>query len=675
MSQPAAGDLAEQLARAQRRLTRERRARLEAETIAEQGLRQLYERQQELQLLEAIAAAANQMSAINEALQFALTEICRFTGWLLGRAYVMETHAESRTLRPVADWHGTENALLHDFFQATGKMSFVSGAGLPGRVLATGALVWISDVIEDRNFLRTEAARRAGLKAAFAFPVLTGSEVVAVLEFFTDRSMALDEPLQRLMLQVGTQLGRVVERQRAEDYDAFHDYLTGLPNRAMFLDRLSRAVERQQSDSAYHFAVLFIDLDRFKVINDSLGHLAGDRLLVQVADRLRASLRQQDIVSHAGSVVTVEAGTLARLGGDEFTVLLENMRSSSDAERAAQRIHDALDRSFSLEGQDVYITASIGIAFGVASYVSATDVLRDADLAMYRAKAQGKARYEVYNEAMLQSAMARLKLETDLRHALRNDEFVVHYQPIVSLKNGEVVGFEALVRWQKSASELVYPNDFIEVTEDTGLILFLGMWVLKEACRTLCRWHAEFPRTTPLTVSVNVSARQFSQPDLVQQICHIIEETGVDPATVTLEITESVAMYDAEHAIRVLSQLREIGVRFSIDDFGTGYSSLSYLHRLPFDILKIDRSFIAAIDQGRENLNIVRTIIRLAKDLGIDVVAEGTETTAQIDHLKALGCEFAQGYYFSRPIDAAAIGQFLQAPHDWLTSELLSSLN
>jgi EAL domain-containing protein (putative c-di-GMP-specific phosphodiesterase class I) len=351
------------------------------------------------------------------------------------------------------------------------------------------------------------------------------------------------------------------------------------------------------------------------------------------------------------------------------------MRTPGDPEHVAQRIHDTLKRPFCLTGQDVYTTASIGIASSVTCYASATEVLRDADLAMYRAKAQGKARYEVYNEAMHQSAMARLKLETDLRHALRNDEFVVHYQPIVSLKTGEIVGFEALVRWQKSALELVYPNDFIEVTEDTGLILFLGMWVLKEACRTLCRWHAEFPRTRPLTVSVNLSARQFSQPDLVQQIRQIIGETGVNPATVTLEITESVTMYDAEHAIRVLSQLREIGIRFSIDDFGTGYSSLSYLHRLPLDILKIDRSFIAAIDQGSENLNIVRTIMRLAKDLGIDVVAEGTETIAQIDHLKALDCEFGQGYYFSRPVEAAAIRQFLQAPHDRQQPELWSSLN
>ncbi|MDB5731535.1 MAG: hypothetical protein JWQ03_1430, partial [Variovorax sp.] len=659
-----AEDLAGQLARAQRRFERERQARFEAEAIAEQGLRQLYERQQELQLLEAIAGAANQMGSVNEALQFALTQICQFTGWPLGHAYVTEADAASRRLRPVAAWHGNPHARLHDFLQTTERMFFVSGNGLPGRVLATGAPAWISDVTGDRNFPRSKAARHAGIKAGFAFPVVTGSEVVAVLEFFSYQYVASDEPLQRLMSQIGTQLGRVVERQRARDrlvYDAFHDCLTGLPNRAMFLDRLGRAVERQQRDPASRFAVLFIDLDRFKVINDSLGHLAGDQLIVQVANRFLASLNPEDTASCPAAPGDVGAVSLARLGGDEFTILLEDLRASGDAEQVAQRIQDTLRRPFYLGGQEVYTTASIGIAANTVRYASATDVLRDADMAMYRAKAGGKARHEVYDEAMHQGAMARLKLETDLRRALQNDEFIVHYQPIVSLGTHEIAGFEALVRWQKSASELVYPGDFIEVTEDTGLILSLGLWVLREACRTLCRWHAEFPRSTPLTISVNLSARQFSQPDLVQQIRQIIEETGVNPATVTLEITESVTMDDAEHAIRVLSQLREIGIRFSIDDFGTGYSSLSYLHRLPLDMLKIDRSFIAALDQGDENLGIVRTILRLAKDLGIDVVAEGTETAAQLDHLRALECEFGQGYYFSRPVDAAAIRQILQA--------------
>ena len=684
MTAAAAGDPAEQLARVQRRLDRERQARLEAEAIAEQGLRELYERQQELLLLEAIAGAANQMGSVTDALQFAVTQICRFTEWPLGHAYLVEPgqvgqsagpedaasdrsgNAAARHLRPLAVWHASQHARIDEFIGATEGLCLASGVGLPGRVLATGAPVWIADITVDSNFARIHSAYQAGLKAAFAFPVMSGGEVVAVLEFFTDRSVPLDEPLQRLMSQVGTQLGRVIERQRAEDrlvYRAFHDYLTELPNRAMFLERLGQAVERQNIEPGYHFAVLFIDLDRFKVINDSLGHLAGDQLIAKVAARLLSSLRPEETGPPAGVKATTQSltppATLARLGGDEFTILLENIRTPDDASQVAQRIQDSLKRSFLLEGQEVYTTASIGIATSAVRYTSATDVLRDADLAMYRAKTQGKARHEVYNEEMHHSAMVRLKLETDLRRALLNHEFVVHYQPIVSLKTREVAGFEALVRWQKSPTELVYPGDFISVTEDTGLIVFLGMWVLRQACRTLRRWHTEFPRTPPLTVSVNVSGRQFNQPDLVHQIRQIIEETGVDPACVTLEITESVTMGDAEHAIRVLSQLREIGVRFSIDDFGTGYSSLSYLHRLPLDILKIDRSFIAAIDQGGENLSIVRTIMRLANDLGIDVVAEGTETLTQLDQLDALDCKFGQGYYFSRPVDASEIGELL----------------
>ncbi|MCW3480689.1 EAL domain-containing protein [Neisseriaceae bacterium JH1-16] len=661
MLQACDDDLSGQLARVQRRLERERMARREAEAIAEKGLRELYERQQELLLLEAIAGAANLISSVEEALQFAIAQICGFTGWPLGQAYLTDGDGASQRLLPVAAEPGALPGPLAEFRLATGQMSFAPGIGLPGRVLASGAPVWISDVTEDANFPRAAQAREAGLRGAFAFPVVAGSEVVAVLEFFADRTAELDASLQRVMAQVGTQLGRVIERKRAEErliYEAFHDCLTGLPNRAMFLERLGRSIARQQADPNYHFAVLFIDLDRFKIINDSLGHLAGDQLIVQVAERFLAALYEAEQGRHAAA----EAGTLARLGGDEFTVLLDDIDAPADAEHLAQRIQETLRQPFCLEGQEIYTTASIGITVSSTGYASATEVLRDVDLAMYRAKAQGKARYEVYNEAMHQSAMARLKLETDLRRALLNQEFVVHYQPIVSLKTGDIAGFEALVRWQKSATELVYPSDFIEVTEDTGLILFLGIWVLREACRTLGRWHAEFPRSTPLTMSINLSARQFGQPDLVQQVRQIIDETGVDPTTITLEITESVTMGDAEHAIRVLSQLREIGVRFSIDDFGTGYSSLSYLHRLPLDILKIDRSFIAAIDQDGENLSIVRTIMRLAKDLGIDVVAEGTETTAQLAHLRELDCEFGQGYYFSQPVDAGSIRQLLQAP-------------
>lgn len=654
-------DITEQLTRLTKRLARERETRLEAETIAEMGLRDLYERQQELQLLEAIAAAANQMSSVDEAMLFAVTQICSFTGWSLGRAYLTENYGAASCMIQIAGGQAPQRAQISDFLQAYREMSFLPGVGLPGRVLLTGAPVWIYDVGEDGNFPLAQLAHRAGLGSAFAFPVLIGSEVVAALEFFAESRVEVNEPLQRVMMQVGNHLSRIVERKRAADrliYNAFHDYLTGLPNRAMFLDSLGRAIVCQQTDTTYRFAVLLIDLDGFKVINDSLGHLAGDQLIIEVARRFLGSLRG----THTADATSPCADLVARLGGDEFIVLLDNVHASADAENVAQRLLDELKRPFCLEGQEVFTTASIGIAVSSTCYETATEVLRDVDLAMYRAKSQGKAQYEIYEETMHLSAMARLKLETDLRRALIKQEFIVHYQPIVSLKTRQIAGFEALVRWQKSPTELIYPDDFIQVTEDTGLIIFLGMWVLREACETLARWHAEFPRTVPLTMSINLSARQFSQTDLVQQVRRIIDDTGVNPASITLEITESVTLGSAEHAICVMSQLRKIGVRFSIDDFGRGYSSLSYLHRLPLDSLKIDRTFIAAIDEGGESLAIVRTIMRLAKDLGIDVVAEGTETRQQLDHLQALDCEFGQGYYFSRPLDAEKICRSLYGP-------------
>ncbi|MFJ1260301.1 putative bifunctional diguanylate cyclase/phosphodiesterase [Cupriavidus sp. CuC1] len=451
------------------------------------------------------------------------------------------------------------------------------------------------------------------------------------------------------MAQIGTQLGRVVERKRAEDqliHDAFHDPLTGLPNRALFADRLARAVARSHRHRGLVFAALFIDLDRFKLVNDSLGHLAGDTLIIQVAARLGACPREDD--------------TLARMGGDEFTILLDSIADVNDAVRIAERLMRALEQPFLIEGEQLYVSASIGIAASSLGYESAEEILRHADLAMYRAKTLGKGRYEIYDHTMHERAVSRLALETSLRRALQKGEFVLHYQPIVTLESEEIVGVEALVRWRKSESELVYPIDFIEVAEDTGMILFLGMWVLREACTTMARWHKEFPRTPALTVSVNVSARQFAQHDFVQQVAKVLSDTGIRPETVRLEITESVTMVDSERTVAVLTQLRERGVRISIDDFGTGYSSLGYLHRFPLDILKIDRSFVSQLDRGEEGLQMVQTIMSLARNLGIEVVAEGTESPSHVAHLKSMGCDVGQGYFFSKPLESADLSALLE---------------
>jgi diguanylate cyclase (GGDEF)-like protein len=652
---------AAEVARLKRRLERERRSRLEAETIAERGLRELYEKQRQLQLLEAIAVAANESSSVRDALGFALAEVCRYTGWPLGHVYFRGAE-DLRSLVSAPIWHGAEALRWHAFRAHTEQFELQAGHGLPGRVLDAGAAAWIADIEADADFPRASAARAAGLKAAMAFPVLVRADVAAVLEFFNDRTTPPDETLLRLMSQIGTQLGRAVERKRAEDklvHDASHDPLTGLPNRALFLDRLQRALARGARHADYRFAVLFIDLDRFKVVNDSLGHGAGDSLIVQVGTRLLASLRREDVLARPSADGDADIDTLARLGGDEFTVLLDDIRDPSDAVRVAERIQAALGQPFVVDGHEVYASASIGIATSSTGYATPEEVLRDADLAMYRAKSLGKARSELFDQAMHVMAVKRLQLETDLRRALQQQEFVLHYQPIVSLASGLTTGFEALVRWRR-AGELVYPGEFIDVAEDTGLILFLGLWVLREACATLRRWHAEFPRAAPLTMSVNVSARQFAQADFVPQVAQIVRETGVDARALRLEITESVTRGDAERTIQVLTSLREIGVRLSIDDFGTGYSSLSYLHRLPLDVLKIDRSFVAAMRPGSDGLQIVNTIMDLARNLGMDVVAEGTETAEQVAHLASLGCDFGQGYYFSRPIDEEAMRQRLR---------------
>ncbi|MDW3687645.1 EAL domain-containing protein [Cupriavidus sp. CV2] len=635
-----------------RRLERERCARVEAEAIAEKGLRELYEKQEQLQLLEAVAGAANQAISVADALQFAVRKVCCYTGWQLGHAYLTDLACVQPRLLSTSIWHGVDGdggQRFHEFYQYTAAVEFRAGVGLPGRVLAASAPAWVGDIALDANFPRAGAAQRAGLHAAFAFPVLLGSEVTAVLEFFADRVAEPDETLLHLMTQIGNQLGRVVERKRAEDqliHDAFHDPLTGLPNRALFADRLARAVARGSRHREQPFAVLFIDLDRFKLVNDSLGHLAGDALIVQVAARLGECLRVDD--------------TLARMGGDEFTILLDSIDDVNEAVRITERLMHSLETPFVIEGEQLYASASIGIATSPLGYASAEEMLHHADLAMYRAKTLGKGRYEIYDATMHERAVSRLALESSLRRALHNGEFVLHYQPVVMLETEGIVGVEALVRWRKSESELVYPAEFIAVAEETGMILLLGMWVLREACTTMARWHKEFPRTPALTVSVNVSARQFAQHDFVQHVARVLADTGIAPETVRLEITESITMVDSERTVAVLGQLRDLGVRISIDDFGTGYSSLSYLHRFPLDILKIDRSFVAQLDRGEEGLQIVQTIMSLARNLGIEVVAEGTETSRHVEHLRALGCDFGQGYFFSRPLESEDVSTLLR---------------
>ena len=452
----------------------------------------------------------------------------------------------------------------------------------------------------------------------------------------------------------------ITERKRAEEslaHNALHDALTNLPNRTLFLDRVRHALALSQRHTGYKFAVLFIDLDEFKVFNDSLGHSAGDALLIQIARRLTASIRGVDTISRSVPIQSVSLvasqASLARLGGDEFTILLEDIRDCGDAIRVAERIQERLATPFDVERQEVVTTASIGIAFCALSYTNSEDLVRDAEIAMYRAKREGKARCQVFDAAMHTSAVKRLVLETELRRGLELGEFRVHYQPIVSLQSGRIVGFEALSRWQRPEG-LLLPAHFIQIAEETGIILPMNRLLLREACLQLRAWQSEFPCDPPLTMSVNVTPREFAQPDLAAQINAILVEVGIHPSSINVEITETIAMADPQRSSLVLSELKALGVHISIDDFGTGYSSLSRLQGFPVDSLKIDRAFISKIDTDSETSEIVRIIIMLAHNLGLKVVAEGAETAEHVSLLKQLKCELVQGYFFARPGDYAA---------------------
>ena len=427
------------------------------------------------------------------------------------------------------------------------------------------------------------------------------------------------------------------------------DALTGLPNRILFIDRLASSIERARRHEKYMFAVLFLDLDRFKVINDSLGHVVGDELIVAIARRLESSLRTSDTVARLQM-----DHTIARLGGDEFTVLLEDIGDVSDALRVAERLQEALSHPFTLNGQEVFTTASIGITTSATAYQTPEAVLRDADTAMYRAKSRGGARSEVFDREMRDRAVARLQLETDLRRAVERAEFVLYYQPIVSLASRQITGFEALVRWQHPERGLILPEEFIGVAEETTLIVPLGWWVMRVACQQLRHWQVQCDAPETMTISVNLSPKQFSQANLTEGITRILAETGLSPSCLTLEITETTIMESTDVVSAVLAELKQLGTQLAIDDFGTGYSSLSYVHRFPLNSLKIDRSFVREMDEKGKRSEIVRAIVNLAHNLGLDVIAEGVETQSQLDHLTSLGCDYGQGYLFSMPLPAEA---------------------
>jgi diguanylate cyclase (GGDEF)-like protein len=421
------------------------------------------------------------------------------------------------------------------------------------------------------------------------------------------------------------------------------DPLTGLPNRVLFMDRLNQLLAKSAA-GVHDFALFFLDVDRFKVVNDSLGHLAGDELLVAIARRLEQSLRSTDTVARFNGECT-----LARLGGDEFTVLVAGVRSVVDARAIAERLVGAVTKPVQLQGRDVTVSVSIGVVMADARYHRAEDMVRDADTAMYRAKDLGKARCEIFDTSMLAAAEERLLIESDLRRAIERQEFRLYYQPIVTLSGQRLCGFEALLRWQHPTRGIVLPANFIPIAEETGLIVPIGQWVLREACRQMRAWDGDFPECANLVVNVNLSARQCLEPNLVREVAGVLDETGLDPERLKLEITESLVLEGTDKVIEILTALRALGVQLGLDDFGVGYSALSYLRRLPVQTLKIDRSFVNEIDNA-ESVEIVRAILSMASGLAMNVTAEGVETADQVERLRELACEFGQGFYFDRPL-------------------------
>ena len=452
----------------------------------------------------------------------------------------------------------------------------------------------------------------------------------------------LEDRVKERTLQLENANARLLEM-------AFQDGLTGLPNRVLFMERLGQALEQAKADSTYQFAVLFLDCDRFKVINDSLGHIVGDQLLFNIAHRLKEVVRDSD--------------TLARFGGDEFTILLTDIQNLTQVTQMAEQIIKAFSDPFKLKTREVFINASIGIVIGNSDYEQPEYLLRDADTAMYRAKASGQADYRLFEPSMHNRAVTLLELETDLRIAIEQDEFVLFYQPIINLNTGKISSFEALIRWQHPKQELIFPDDFIPLAEETDLIILIGQKILSKACHQLSFWQQQGMIDESVTMSINLSVRQLTQPDLIEQIDAIGFQTGLNLKNLRLEITESSIMANAQATTTVLQELREGGIQVVIDDFGTGYSSLSHLHSLPVDSLKIDHSFVQSMNGNPESLGLTPLIINMAHTMNMSVVAEGIETAQQLAQLRALQCDFGQGYLFAHPLRAqGAIALIADAP-------------
>ncbi len=541
---------------------------------------------------------------------------------------------ERALLQCTASW-GESNPAIWEFLALTKKMSAPSGVDLPGRAWAKGGPIF-----------RTTAALQAGLRGALALPIVAAGKIFGVIELFSAQAIRSEEALIHLLHSVSAQVGQSFQRKLAEDqlrHIATHDSLTELPNRSLFNERLRHALH-QGTRYSRGIAVMFIDIDRFKVVNDSLGHGAGDRLLQDSAKRLTECLRESD--------------TVARLGGDEFVVMVENFTAPKDAIAVAQKVLTGLARPFFVDGQEFLMSASIGISTFPEDGKDADTLLKNADIAMYRAKDQGRNNYQFYSAQMNKHTFERLAMESSLRRAIERDEFLLYYQPKLDLRTGAIAGVEALIRWKHPDWGMVSPAQFIPLAEETGLIVQIGDWVLRSACDQSRKWREQ--GIPPMRVAVNLSARQFTQKTLVSDVAKIIAQSGLTPDCLELEITESLVMHNPEGAAETLHKLRAMGISLSIDDFGTGYSSLAYLKRFPLDCIKIDRSFIKDIPTEADDMAITKGVIALGHSLRLKVVAEGVETVEQRDFLRSNDCDEIQGYLFSKPLPAEEVTALLK---------------
>ncbi len=593
------------------------------------------QQEQELRLLQSITLAVSEAEDLEAALSIVLRAVCEATGWVMGQAWVPAAE-NPRLLRCSPAWYGREPGL--EAFRAECERWAIdtAGEGIQARAARERVPMWVRDLASREDFRQREVAAQAGLNAMIVVPVAAGAELEAIIEFYARAPRPEDEALVHTVASVAAQLGAVIRRKRSEErlmYLAHHDVLTGLPNRALFSDRLRQALFEANRQGRL-VAVAFLDLDRFKNINDSLGHETGDQLLQGVAERLRASVRETD--------------TVARISGDEFMLVLPGLTSIDDAGRIAQKILAALRHPFAVAGQELYVSASLGLAIYPHDAKDVERLLRNADVAMYRAKDKGRNAYQFYAAEMTVLAQEHLHLEGALRRALERGEFVLHYQPILELSNGNVVGAEALIRWRHPERGTMEPAQFIPLAEETGLIVPIGEWVLRTACADCVAW--EQAGLGPLCLAVNISPRQFQSLELADRVAAVLRETGLPAERLELELTEGVLLNSPENTIANMDRLSAMGVRLSVDDFGTGYSSLHYIKRLPIDQLKIDRSFVQDIPHDEDDAAIATAIIAMAHSLKISVIAEGVATLEQLAYLRAHECDLMQGDHFSPPV-------------------------